>query len=338
MNLTEIPELNLDQSWWDQDVISASTFGGTLYFATNAMHLMSYDGAWCLFYNEDMVTNHGLEQPYDLVREGKWTLDALDVYLTSAASLNGDESFSWKDGNSCVYGMSCHLTAVVDRMIYSCGERYVSTGSDGLYVSADNPRFYSVVDKINSVLDQKTGKGLKAGYDFDVSTGGYMYVFESGRAMFLSTEIKGAQLLRNMDDTLGMLPFPKYDETQEDYQSTVVSSVFFYTIPVTCSDVTFAAEISDALCYDSYKNVIPVYYDITVSQKGLRNENSIDMLEIIRATRGVDISTILGWSTKLYGDITDSVFAGDSQVASIVAKYTPNINENIAKFMEFIDR
>ena len=83
---------------------------------------------------------------------------------------------------------------------------------------------------------------------------------------------------------------------------------------------------------------MPIYYDITVSQKGLRNEDSIEMMEIMRSTRGIDISTTLGWSASLYEDITASVYKGDSQVASIVAKYTPKIDENIAKFMEFINQ
>ena len=129
MNLLDVHGLNLGETWWDQDVIKPSTFGDKLYFATNSMHLMAFDGTWCIFFNEDMMANKGLELPYDTVREGKWTLDTFGTYLTAAANLNGDDAFGWKDGNNCVYGVSCHYTSAVDRFIYCCGERYVSGDS-----------------------------------------------------------------------------------------------------------------------------------------------------------------------------------------------------------------
>ena len=62
---------------------------------------MAFDSMWCLFFNENMMEDHKLELPYDLVREGKWTIDRLTGCCTAVANLNGDEKFKWnKDGKA----------------------------------------------------------------------------------------------------------------------------------------------------------------------------------------------------------------------------------------------
>ena len=79
---------------------------------------------------------------------------------------------------------------------------------------------------------------------------------------------------------------------------------------------------------------MPVYFDVTVSQKGLRNEDSIDMLNIIRSTRAVDIATMYGWNGELLNKIRESSFKGNSTAASDVAKYKSKIEEKINSFVK----
>ena len=69
---------------------------------------MAFDSMWCLFFNENMAENHQLDMPYDLVREGKWTIDEATKYAKAVANLNGDESWKWSKDGKCVYGISSH--------------------------------------------------------------------------------------------------------------------------------------------------------------------------------------------------------------------------------------
>lgn len=46
--------------------------------------------------------------------------------------------------------------------------------------------------------------------------------------------------------------------------------------------------------------IIFVYDNVTVSQKGLRNENSIEMMEIINGSRGVEFSQVTGITSALH--------------------------------------
>lgn len=83
--LDEIDTIHLGEEWWDQIFLDATSIGGSHYFAMSNAHLMGWDGLWCLLFNENMMDNLGLDYPYQLVRDGKWTLDKLTEYCEAAA-------------------------------------------------------------------------------------------------------------------------------------------------------------------------------------------------------------------------------------------------------------
>ena len=186
-------------------------------------------------------------------------------------------------------------------------------------------------------MDGKNGNTLKASTtDFDADAGGYVYAFTTRRSLFMTAELKASLLMRDMEDTFGIVPFPKYDEAQENYETNLVFQLFYMTIPTTNTKVSQTATIAEVLTHDSYETVIPVYYQNVVEHKGLRNENSIEMLEIMRENRGVDLGMIFNWVGSLRDDIANKLFNGDNQIASLVERYQPQIESNIAKFEEFL--
>ena len=62
----------------------------------------------------------GLDGPFDFVREGKWTLDAINTSLTAAANLNGDDSAAWKKDGKVVYGYSNNQNGII-KFLQGCG-------------------------------------------------------------------------------------------------------------------------------------------------------------------------------------------------------------------------
>lgn len=339
LDLKELPQLQLQEDWWDQVVIDATTLNGKLYFATGAINLMAYDSMWCLFFNENMMEERGMEKPYDLVREGKWTIDALTEYCAEVATLNTDASFTWNKNGDCIWGISSHQNSP-EKFYFSAGVRCAQVEDDGTVAfTLESDHFYDVIDKLAVMLNGKSGNTLKASNtDFDVDAGGYVYVFSIGRSLFLTAEIKAAQLLRDMEDTFGIVPFPKADESQENYATNLVDCVFCLTIPTTNTHVEQTATITEVLAHDSQEKVIPLYYDTVVEHKGLRNEESIEMLDIMRQTRDVDLSIMFGWyTTSQRSTINGKLFNGDNQVASTIASNKNAIQTNIDKFLEYLN-
>lgn len=338
-DLRSVDGFQLDETWWDQDLIQSTTLNGKLYFASGASTLMAFDSMWCMFFNEDMMNDYHLEKPYDLVREGKWTIDKLTEYCTAVSSLNDDSSFTWNKDGSCVWGIST-FSSGPEKFVYSAGVRGAEVVEDGsIQNTIESERFYNVIDKLANLLNTKSGLTISGSTtDFDADGGGYMYIFSTRRSLFLTAELKAAQLLRDMEDTFGLLPFPKFDEEQEKYYSTMVSNMMFLTIPTTNTKLEMTATISEVMAHDSYETVIPVYYNNVVEHKGLRNEESVEMLEILRANRGMDLATAFSWNNATRDKIRDALFAGNNQVASILASQKSVVDGNIEKFVEYLNQ
>lgn len=334
-DLYEVPHLQLNETWWDNQVNTTNTLNGKLYFASGSANLMAFDGMWCLFFNENLMEEYQLEKPYDLVREGKWTLDALIEYGSAFANLNGESTYAYTVGSTNQWGVALHsaYSGAPAKFIHGAG---VETLTEDFQLNIENDHFYSVMDKLAILMNQDSGIALKAGTDdFNVEQGGYIYIFNSRRSLFLTAEIKTAQVLREMEDTFGIVPFPKYDEAQDEYRTTLVSQLFYLTVPVTNTRHDLIGTVSECLAYKGYADIVPVYYDSVVKHKGLRNEDSAEMLEILRRTRGVDPAFIYGWNRDLLSAITDKLYTGSSQVASDVASQKPVIESKIEEFMAF---
>lgn len=90
------------------------------------------------------------------------------------------------------------------------------------------------------------------------------------------------------------------------------------------------------MSYLSMKNVLPIYYNVRVSQKGLRNDDSIEMLGIIRDARYFEPSLVYGWTTNLYNSLSGQLVTGNGNVASLIASNKNKIAEKIAATMELV--
>jgi hypothetical protein len=333
LNLHNVPGLQLSEPWWDHAVVSEGTIGenNALYFAASDLQLFGLEGTWCTYFNETMLEDLGLNAPYDLVREGKWTFDRLWEYMKAGVDLNGDESFTFNvDGNS-IYGMTSSY-AFPTACIISSGERYISKDKNGTPSFAlETDRFYRLVDKLASMygsVGEYISKNNSSGKDH------YEEIFKAGRALFMGAEIKTAGKLRDFEDSFGIVPNPKLDETQENYYSNLSKATLLLTIPTTSADPENAGIILDALSYMSYTDTLPLYYDIRVSQKSLRNDESIEMLAIIRDSRYFDIGDAYGWTTTLQDRVRKTLDVGSADIASIIAAEKPAIETNIAETLK----
>lgn len=69
---------NFEMPWWPESLIDVVSIGDSIYFASgdasiNMLHLM-----YALYFNKDLLSEFRLDDPVYLVRNHKWTLDALN--------------------------------------------------------------------------------------------------------------------------------------------------------------------------------------------------------------------------------------------------------------------
>lgn len=334
-DLLEIEELHTDRIWWDQPMITRNTIENRLFFATSDLSLMAFEGIWCMYFNEDMMIELGLDLPFQLALDGKWTFDELKKYCSAAANLNGDTTFVFNVNGNATYGMSNATTARA--MAYGMGTEIVSRDENGRYkFTADtDPKFTDTWTKLINFFGPDDGLTVR-GTLTDLDPDGYYGIFESNRALFLHAELKGATMLREWEGKFGLMPQPKYDEAQKEYNSNLFDDCLAFCIPVTNKNLSRTGIIVDYLTYKSYQSLLPRYYDIHVSLKALGRQESIDVLALIRGTRGIEVSWPFQWASDFNGALNALVINNSVAVASAIEanrdKITAAIDKTYAEY------
>ena len=156
----------------------------------------------------------------------------------------------------------------------------------------------------------------------------YYEFFSEGRAAFLLVSAGFANMFRDMDSPYGIVPIPKYLET--DSYSSPIGSTLLFGIPSTCRNAENVGIALDALSRWSYENILPVYYE-SLCYKGLRDEDSIEMLNIITDTRTTDLGRTYGWTLSFLAGLGSSIAKDSQSYASKFAGVEGKISGEIAK-------
>ena len=331
-DLSDYEALQLDQPWWDTKLNEDLTINDRLYMTSGPINLMAYDSMPCLIFNKELIAANQLENPYDMVRDGSWTLDKLFELATAIKSAGTEGNFTIPSGQggTSVFGVGMHRDYPT-YFLTSAGISFVeeNNGEYDLALSSDD--FYLALDKIKPLFTH-CHKGGVGGGDASSSEYSRMKFFQEGRVGFCMISTIEAFDMRDTEIEFGFLPLPKLRAEQEDYITTIEERCSFLCIPTTSENPEDVTAMLDALAYDRYVNVVPVYYDSYVTYKGLRDEDSFEMLEIMTAGRTMDIGIAYGLCTELVVQDIAWNFPSDS-IASVIATKEGSVNDAIDDFI-----
>jgi hypothetical protein len=141
--------------------------------------------------------------------------------------------------------------------------------------------------------------------------------------------------LRDSETDLGVLPLPKWNEDQESYiqfmDSWCISPV---VIPISASSPERSAFFAQALAEASREYVRPAYYDVCLTGKYIRDNESEEMLDIIFGNCVLDNCDLYQWAS-LWFSIVDA-FATSDGAASIAAKFSSKVEGEMQKTIEAV--
>ena len=321
VDLMEVEEININEIWWDQPLIKRNIIENRLFYATSDLSLMAFEGVWALYFSEGMMTELGLDFPYQAVQEGKWTIEMLQQYCKEAANLNGDQSFVYDVNGAATYGVATQNDKI-RYMLYGMNTEYVARDENGRYqfTAATDPKFKHSWEILINMWGPDNGIGLLC-TGGDLTEGGYYNVFVEDRALFLSAELKGATMLREWEGTFGLIPQPKYNEDQPSYESTVFDNVLSFCIPTTNTELSRTGIIVDYLTYESYRSLLPRYYDIHVGLKALTQDESRESLALIRNSRGIEVAIPYDWTADLSSALISLARKNSLEIESTIETY-----------------
>ena len=127
----------------------------------------------------------------------------------------------------------------------------------------------------------------------------------------------------------GIVPYPKFDSAQAKYYSTSTDDFSLILFPSTVTDLDFVGCITEAMCAVNSAVVVPAYYDIALKDKYNRDQQSAEMLDIIRENLIFDVGYLNSYALNSAGHLfVQLVREGQIDFASSYAR-----NEKIYKKM-----
>lgn len=319
LNVNDITAINLEKPWWNGKALEDVEFGDYQYFLVGDLHLMFKESYWMCGFNKNIIDENSLGDPYELVREGTWTMDQMKTYMeTVALDLNGDGVM---DGNDR-FGVTCY-TGCIPAFMLAADESFIERGDDGVpaLINPDD-RFYAVYEKlVATMFDPSITYTCIDGKTQNIAQyeNGWHGVFSSGHALFYLEPIGSLKKLRDMDAEFGIVPFPKYDEAQEDYVTYIAGYAAFCGIPVTASDMQRTGVILENLCAQSYGELREAYVDTTLNFKYIRDQESAEMLNLILDSGTFSLTDILAVTTPV-DTLSSNAAAAKLEIASSYAK------------------
>ena len=325
-DLNQVETIDFTNPAWDQNAVKFYSIANKLYFGVSDISLGKNECAWIYLFNKRLIDDFALEDPYQLVRDNKWTFDkSLEMMQVASSDFNGNGTVDYNEDR---FGLQTHDVNYYALLI-SAGQVLAEKDNDDLpFMNVGTEKFVDVYNKIKDNFLDKTQTIMEQGSE-PFLTG----PFVSGRALLCGQVLACVRLARGMEDDFGIIPTPKYDENQESYYTYVIPyDVFAISIPVTASDRERSGMTAQAMAILSDYYVTPAYYDVTITGKALRDENSEEMLDIILNSAVYDMARMYNWGSFASGIAAD--IKGEKDFASQYARKEASVQTAIEKTID----
>ena len=326
IDLSSVPTIDVDRPWWDSNSYESFSLLGKHYGICSDITMNDDGSVWCMYFNKKMIRDNDFESPYNLVTAGKWIYDKVfEMAKAASKDLNGDGRMDGEDR----YGI-LHSNDTVMGMLNCMGVNIGELDHDENLIFTFDREVN--IDKMVNVFTQLFNRNSV----YNVHARGDGPSLENEQLLFnFSSVFDSLGSMRAMEQDFGILPYPKYDEKQEKYMSSV--SPLFTTvaiIPSTNSNLEDTGIILEEMAYQGYKNMRPAFYENLLQRKIARDEESEAMLDYLFDNVVYDVGAI--WNISNFTlDFTINLPPNyDINIASFIEARKGRIDSDIEKIME----
>ncbi len=290
--------LDLSAPYWATDYINELSYNGKTFWLTGDIALRYVGGFYSIFFNSKLYDEYLKEKYgdlYTIVKKGEWTVDLLHEMAATASSEDASGKLT-KDSDVIGLYKEQDSSATTNAYAVGVGIEWSSRLPDGsveFLFNQNNANLMNGIAKLYELIsDTKTV--LNASNTDDVDS---MAQFQTGNVMFVCSKLLTAELyLREMKDDFGIVPMPKYDDDSE-YRTLLHDGCSMFGISWGSENVEACTAVLELMAAESLRLVTPTYYDSALKYKYTRDDNSAEMIDIIRDSVYVDFA--LAWDNSI---------------------------------------
>ena len=288
-NLMDAPYIDIDEPWWATEYINTINFGkNSRYYLAGDIHLSYLRFLGCIFYNKTVMNSfHGNPNlPYELVSDGKWTIDKFTELSKGVYSdLNGNGQSDEADR----FGYAVMQSISGEHMYYNMGAQTIVMDEKGTpTLEPVTERSVKIAEKMYQLYHESPESMFLKPVLSDIETK-MTQKLAADELMFAPGILYLSDFLRDMKSDYGIIPYPKYDEADE-YRTLVHDSFSVTFVPIT-SDRDKAAAVIEEMGFQGYMETSPAYFNVALKGKYMRDGegDAIEIIDMIRANAYTDI-------------------------------------------------
>ncbi|MBR4206568.1 MAG: hypothetical protein IKQ92_13930 [Clostridia bacterium] len=335
-NWLDIPRVDLDKPWHNKLANDDAMINDRLYAINSDLSISTLLYTYGMFFNYNIMEQYGYTSSalYDIVFEGKWTIDRLTEI---SAGIWEDKNGNGKHDEDDIHGYGVINGQINTHDVWlaalDISPLLVIRAQDDYDVNIFTDRTVTALEKVNYLYHNSEGTFF-GGSDWR----GIPKMFAEGKlAMSQLYFGETTESLGDMQDTYGILPLPKLDEEQPGYYTNCWDQFTVFAVPKTMpeADAEFVGIIYEVLCAETYKTVFPAYYDVALKSRYSAEPATAQMIDLIMAGRKLDFTFQYGSKLQnLPYQFRVMVVNDDSNIASWYKKSQKSLNKNIEKFLK----
>ena len=302
-DLKGISTIRLQDPWWSACFLENASINDKIYFAAGDMSwtLMGMTFAFC--YNKNILkrtpgvlNQFGVDSMYDLVMDGKWTLESMRI-LANAVTTNR------------TYGITGYHVAM-DSFYKGCDLDWMevdpATGNQIISDDQNSGRANDVVRQLTSLFNsaasavevkqnQTYGELAQAGNFSNPSNPEW----QKGRSLFVFNSIISITdyKFNELSFDFGVLPMPMYDEEQSGYKTIPDFEYSMCVIPrqVSDADAEMFGAVLTVMASEGFMRTARAYYSEVLKKQSSNSVEDYNMWDTIKQSIDLDGGRLFDW-------------------------------------------
>ena len=286
LDLGSMENINLDASYWVKDINDKFVIEDHLYTAVGDTSVFSLIYTYAMMFNRTKGDEYEItEEVFEKIDNMEWTID---YFSTLVSNIHDDVDNIPGKSYDDFYGFRAETETNLDNYNFAFNIPMMdNSGKNGEVVEFvyGGERLSKAVDKIVDLYWSNNGT---------VVSGDHIAAFTQGKAMFSTILLNDCfTYLKSMEDDYTILPYPMLDEEQGAYYTGMMDNYHVMGIPKTVTRIDMVSLITEAINYEAEKTLYPVYFEHSLQGKFVRDERTIDMLNILLEGRTADFGTLI---------------------------------------------
>ena len=284
-NFNDSEFIDIGERWWyEEAIMETSVDNYNSRFLHGDIGIYAFGLAGATFYNKALYDQYispgNPDELYQKVLDGTWTWEEFTRLVKKCYIDKGG------DGSNNIYGFVPCNGAEIMWLRESVGIRGYERDAVGM------PQFDLLNDKCVDFANELyklyfenegTSKCWPGGATTEDEN---QEAFCNGKYLFQVRQLNRllSAGMREMKDDFGVLPCPKWDESQEEYYTLLHNSSTTVCCPISADIDRVNNELSaviEALASESYRSVYTAYYESALKSAYNRDDLSAQMIDII---------------------------------------------------------